>query len=396
VGFLAAPRRNVTLQFEGTQILQVGDPIFIQSGDLTEPIGYISRIKAIDSNQSELDYVDRAFAEIYSSARPLRDGDYLTYHTTPESIDWVVQMMLPPETRAEIARLIASAFRDHQMEIVTALQPIVEKSIRDAGAVIRQDLRNAFAKRDARIRELSKRFQTELVGERLMPLIRDEIWPIVQDEVRPLAIQIGEELWSQTSLWRFGWRAAFDAIPLTEKDLTKREFERFLKDKAVPILESHVYELVEVQQTIMTRISENSRVQSVITEGVKKIASDPDVQQLLTEVFKEVFVDNPRLREVLDRNWSGPEAQQALRITNQRLEPTITAIGETMFGNPFKEINPEFSRVLRNRVLRKDSRWLVLRNDGTSASGAAPTSLPVRPASTSTENPFHIPARPRS
>jgi hypothetical protein len=157
-------------------------------------------------------------------------------------------------------------------------------------------------------------------------------------------------------------------------------------------------DFVNAQQRILVEIVNNPRVQTSVSNALQTIANDPHVQQLLTEIFTEVFVDNPRLKEIFDRNWSSPEAQYALEFTNRRLEPTITAIGETMFGNPFKSITPEFARVMRNRVLKKDDRWLILQLGDSPDSAdlpAEPDSMVVLPGDTSTENPFHIPSRPR-
>ena len=50
-----------------------------------------------------------------------------------------------------------------------------------------------------------------------------------------------------------------------------------------------------------------------------------------------------------------------MKMANGRLESTITRIGQSLFGSPNGKITPEFARVLRNRVLHKDDRWLVLK-----------------------------------
>jgi hypothetical protein len=110
-----------------------------------------------------------------------------------------------------------------------------------------------------------------------------------------------------------------------------------------------------------------------------------------------VITDNPRLKQVWRDVWSTPEAQAALSDANSRLEPTITAIGETMFGNPRKRITPEFSQVLRNKVLFKDQRWLVLQlpKDGEQKSSSRARELNVINGDSNAPNPFHIPARSR-
>jgi hypothetical protein len=65
-----------------------------------------------------------------------------------------------------------------------------------------------------------------------------------------------------------------------------------------------------------------------------------------------------------------------MKMANGRLESTITRIGQALFGSPKGKITPEFARVLRNRVLHKDDRWLVL-NPGVMSETPA-SSEPVR------------------
>ena len=79
---------------------------------------------------------------------------------------------------------------------------------------------------------------------------------------------------------------------------------------------------------------------------------------------------NPRLRAVLEKHWRGPQAEQAFLLASQRLEPAVHQIGQILFGTPETGVTPEFARVLRNRILRKDRRWLVLETGVGEASAA--------------------------
>ena len=125
-----------------------------------------------------------------------------------------------------------------------------------------------------------------------------------------------------------------------------------------------------------------------------RVLRDPEFQRLTMDLLQDVFVDNQRLTQVFEKNWKSEEAKRALEITNKRLDPTITRIGQALFGSPELSITPEFSRVLRNRILHKDDRWLVLHlaEDRSRELGVRET-MRVMFEETGTENPFHVPAR---
>ncbi len=387
-------RRTIEINFPSSQEVSVGDAVYLYDTERVSAIGVVSRVKDEQCTYEELAWVDRAFVTLFGSAPDLSNNDYLVYHAAPDSSAWVLQTMLPPEKRQELTKLIVDSYQKNQDDIVQALRPVVEASLRDASQVIRDDLQVAFESREERIRVIGQRYQAELVDKELIPLVQQEIIPIIRSEGEPLASEIGQEIWSEVSVFRFGWRYLYDKAPLPNKKLTEKEFNRFVENKVVPLLESHLEEIIDVQKAIVRRVASNGKVKSTIAKSLKAVVNDPEVQELLADVFQEVFVNNDRLKGVLEEHWKGPAAQRAMALANNRLEPTITDIGIALFGSPREKITPEFARVLRHRILHKDSRWLTLHAHNPEQSGnkIGPKKLPVRISTTHSEIPY-APAR---
>ena len=63
---------------------------------------------------------------------------------------------------------------------------------------------------------------------------------------------------------------------------------------------------------------------------------------------------------------SGPakKVSGAFDIAGDRLEPVVRQIGDEIFGSEKDGINPDFARVLRSQILRKDRRWIVAWHTG--------------------------------
>lgn len=392
--YLTQSRTAVELKFDSDVVLCVGDPIvsYSESGIATI-IGKIQQLESRDSTDMSPAYTSTAFAEFYSTAGPIREGDHLSYHNTPDSMDWVVQMMLPPKTRKKITDLIVNSYQSHQAEIVSLMAPIVEKSVHQAAVVIREEFQRSVHARQEQIQILGDRYRTQVVDQRIIPLVQDEIWPVIQEEGQPLATVIGQEIWQQASVWRFGWRMLYDKMPLPEKNLAQKEFDKFLETKAIPILESHVPDIIETQQRIIKKVAANEKVREVAADVVQDVARDPEFQMLVGDILKDIFVNNDRVKKIIQENWNSAEARRAMAITNSRIDPTITQIGSIIFGSPDQQITPEFSRVLRNKILNKDDRWLVLHStDSNAAELTSPILLNVKRGSTNTQNPFHVQA----
>ena len=52
--------------------------------------------------------------------------------------------------------------------------------------------------------------------------------------------------------------------------------------------------------------------------------------------------------------------RQAVQLAADYAEPSVRRIGDLLFGTREAGIAPEFAQVLRNQILDKDCRWLVL------------------------------------
>lgn len=360
-GYFGKQKRTVEVVSNSYQMLGFGDPVFLQTEGSTTQVGNVVHIDFGEGYEKfKLGDTKVAMVTLYGNAPTLSPGDYVKVHETSQSIDWVVRTMMTPEMRERIGVLITDGWKTNQDELVSMFQPLIEVSIADAGRIIREDLKKAIDNHKQEIDELAQQYQDQLLKKEIIPLVKDEIWPIVQEESRPLAETIGQEIWQEVSVWRFGWRYIYDKSPLPEKKLTEREFDRFVENKAIPILENHIEDFIEVQKTLLSRISNNEKVKETFSKSVQEIVNDPAFRNLVVSVFKEVLIDNERLKESIRSNWQTPEAKMAMERANRRLDPTVTEIGATLFGSTKTAITPEFARVLRNKVLHKDERWLTL------------------------------------
>ncbi len=367
--YVTKQRRMVEVQFPVDVVLSRGTPVFSSDPEQVNPIGVVSTLDGFESNFKGAGWTRKANVLLYGNAPRLIQSDFVTYHSAPDTTEWVLRTMLPDDKRREISALIASAYKENQSEILDAIRPILNESIATASRVIREELNLALEKRKGQLEELGARYRKELVEEKIVPLVKSEIVPIVQVETEPLVGEIGQEIWGEVSVFGFGWRYIYDKTPLPDRKLTEREFKRFADQKAIPIIMSHMDEIIEVQKRVIRKVAKNPKIKASLTESFDSVLRDSETQALLTELFEDVLVNNERLKIALEEQWQSPAAQQAISFANDRLEPTINEIGVSLFGSPDGEITPEFARVVRHRILHKDSRWLTLSGNGVESGG---------------------------
>lgn len=360
-GYFGKQTRSVELVSDQYQMLGFGDPVFLVDDEQATQIGNVAYIDFGEKYVGfRLGDTKVAMVTLYGNAPALSPGDYMKVHESEQSVDWIVRTMMPPETREKIGDLITDAWKANEDELVSLFQPLIEDSIADASKIVGEDLKVAIENHRVEIDKLSQRYREQLLEKEIIPLIRNEIWPIVQAESQPLAETIGQEIWKEVSVWRFGWRYIYDRSPLPEKKLTEKEFNRFVENKAVPILENHIEDFIDVQKAVVSKVSGNEKVKQTFSKSVREVSNDPEFRELVASIFQEVLINNQRLKKSLRENWQTPDARWAMHKANRSFDPTITEIGATLFGSTHTAITPEFARVLRNKVLHKDERWLTL------------------------------------
>jgi hypothetical protein len=359
--YWSGQRGSAVLVFEEPADLAVGDPLFVRDRDSLRQVGEVQALlrvgKTIPDRRGR---VTEARVMLYPSAPSLSQGAQAGYFETPDSLAWCVNALLPPERRIRIAAEVGRAMEDHRDEILAALRPVIEDSLRDGFELLEQDFPVVMERHRDELAAVAAKYQHEILDKELVPLVKTEIWPIVRRRAEPTVAGVGREMWQRVSLWRFGWRYAYDRSPFPDRQLVDQEWHRFLEQEAMPILVGHSEDFVSVVKEVIRDAAQNERVRAGLRASAWQVAADPELQAILWRLFDELIVDNPQLHEILERHWTGPEAERAFRVASERLEPTVRRIADLMFGTLEDGITPEFALVLRTQILAKDRRWLLL------------------------------------
>jgi hypothetical protein len=351
VGFWLTPRRTIALALPEVPAKD-GDPIFarLANGEYVQA-GYLINT---DSDASA------SLATAVWHAGELEPGDYeFQYQRNRGKIGDIVKLLLPPEKRQRVEHIIRESIERDGQVIAEAMRPLVNRSMRESLPTIEKAFRASIANHRIELEAIGETYRETLLEERLMPLLKDEVLPIVKKHGEPLAQQIGRELWDRASVWRFGWRFLYDRTPLPERELVKREWDRFVEEEAVPVLESHTADMLAAQKNIINEISRNQRVRDELSEIASEIAKDRELQRVVAAILREAIVENMELRRVWIEIWRSAEAKAALQLAGDRLEPVVREIGDELFGTREEGISPSFARVLRNQILGKDKRWIL-------------------------------------
>ena len=364
--FAVSGERIVEVDHGGAQ-LRSGDPVFAHQTD--EQWHQIGHVGSVSPESTELIMYGESANSSYQ----------FTYCENRGSLAEAAQLLLPPQRREAIIARLTEMQRAHGDEITAAFRPVIEKSLLESVPVIQAGLTSAVELHRDEIAALGKDYEARVLNDRLIPLVHSEILPIVNTHGEPLAKEIGLELWDRASLFRFGWRLVYDKSPLPSKNLTGKEWDRFVEQEAMPVFQSRVDQMVDAVKQILIDISLNKVVRDEMLALSQEVIADKRLQSLITEIVQDGIIKNEALREVWYRNWQSAEAQSAMRLAEQRLEPIVRQIGDEILGSEETGISPGFARVLRNQILGKDRRWIEAVRIGSSEELAEVPRLQISP-----------------
>ncbi|MEM6688400.1 MAG: hypothetical protein AAF664_03170 [Planctomycetota bacterium] len=353
VGGVLPSASKVTLPCEVSSI-RAGDPVFLHSiaeaeGSTYRQVGYVL------SHSTDDREVKLHLEGIDASA-----GMTLVAHQQEGSLDEVVATMLPASKREQIRRSLAM-FVEREGEIVVAqIQPLIERSLAEAVPIIERSLQESLRANRSELEQIASDLNKSVIDERWRPLAKEEIIPIVRRHAEATATDIGEELWQRASLWRFGWRAAYDGLPLPKRDYVRQEWQRFVDEEAMQVIEDHSDEIVTAVRGTISDLMANQRVRETIGQSLMEVWRHPEAKAVLEKIVRESVIENEELETHLQSVWQSDEARTRLAVISSRMEPVIRKIGDNLFGTREEGIDPGFARVLRSQILGKDRRWIVI------------------------------------
>lgn len=323
-------------------------------------IGFVSSVDVNDSLDSSAVSGNRVVVTVFDPDRWTTDAT-MQVHRCTGRIDEVLATLLPEDRRAALQVRLAAAMEAHLAEVTDAVLPLVMQSLQASVPLIEQGIVDSVSAHREEIDGLMSKYRSEIIQDRIVPLVRQEVIPIVRRHGQEPAEAIGREIWGKASLWRFGWRAIYDKSPLPERELVQEEWQRFVDQEVVPTMEDHLDEITDAVELILRDLVRNERIRDELVAVVETVSDDDEARTLFRTMVAEAVIDNEALHRVWTEVWSSPDAKNRLRIAGKRIEPILRQIGDEVMGTREGGIEPGFARVLRNQILGKDRSWITVR-----------------------------------
>src|SRR5262249_35806232 len=128
--------------------------------------------------------------------------------------------------------------------VARALRPLADEILGHSMSVLEKNLAPALQKHEAEIKRVLGNDRTILKND-LLPVLKERLGPKAQGKLRTIFKPIGRELWVELPMWSVSWRALVDSLPGNRDSYLDEYWQRFLDDKAIPIVAAHEDEIVK-------------------------------------------------------------------------------------------------------------------------------------------------------
>lgn len=358
-----SPRRVVPVQVAGSWDVRSGDAIF-----LVDPKGPTRLVGEIGTVVDGVDPQKERRVEVilFPSAPEMGVGRYtLIYHRADASLTGIFAALLPPAKRNEVYNELSTTIAKHEDQIFAALEPALREIATNVTPALETELEKSVTRHWAELELILAKHRGDFAGD-LATLGKEVGWPIVKEQAEPLAKQLANEIWQRVSLWRFGWRYLYGKTGLSA-DVLEKEWNRFMTQDALPVIENHVRELSKVAFGVFEAAITDPRTKDTLRTALGRVVADPEFQKITGTILREAILENTDLHNALAESFSQPAVQKSIEQAAEPLEPTLRRIGDILFGDGKGGLSPELARILRNQVLGKDQQWFTLEPSGEEA-----------------------------
>ncbi|HGY91306.1 MAG TPA: hypothetical protein ENK43_09060 [Planctomycetes bacterium] len=301
----------------------------------------------------------------------------LAWHATSGNLEWVFATLFPPERLDRIRRRSRAGWRREKRRFLVDIRPGLETLAGDLAKALEEALPVVLEEHREDLNALGRLFRDLAWRSHLRQVFQSVIWPRAVEASEPAVRAIQDEILDAFPVWALSWAVVVQALPFTDNARVKAKIGDFLREKALPIVRSHLPELKAAGAEVIREMLHDPRVTDAFSQAFQAFQSHPEVRAILTRLLDDWVVENGAFRAVLRDAWSRPALAEPLRRFLSAVEPDIRGIAdEILLDEQRRGINPDLARVLRRQLLREDRKWarLIPGKPG----GPPPSSLPVR------------------
>ena len=277
-------------------------------------------------------------------------------------MNWAIKTILP-DHKLDLIKLELIQFRKDNQEQLTRLTGLVAKDLsEEAITTLNQNLSKSYTKHEPELSKILDKHGQNLKRD-LIPIIKEQLGPSAKEKLKPLLTVIGKELWDALPVWGFTWRAVIDKVPGTKKDRTQKEFDKFVEEKAIPIVSDHEKEFVKVAEDLFIQASKDKKIRKELALLGKKLVNDPEFKNLINIILQEALIEPFKSENLIKRLMENEKLKSEFEELTRAFDPVLKEITRIIIKNDNGQIEDDLVQAMRRVFFERNDRVLIIKLD---------------------------------
>jgi len=292
----------------------------------------------------------------------VRRGSDLRLVDARGDMTWALHAVLPKPKLDEISRLLSEFRRGHRRELMDIAQAVAQDFVQEGITSLDRNLAGAVRRHEKEWRAVLDRHRRGL-KEDLLPVLKDRLGATARVKLKPVLTEVGKELWNELPIWSVAWRAFADKIPGTRQRFIDEWWQKFLDEKAIPIVKNHETEFLELAEELLIEGAEDPVVRKRMAVIARRLVDDPTFRRLVNVMLHETLIEPFRSDLVFQRLAKNRAVRARFTKLNAAFAPTLREIARVVIEDPKGGLDPDLVQVIRRVFFEKEVSSLILRRE---------------------------------
>jgi hypothetical protein len=290
---------------------------------------------------------------------------------TPLSVEDALNALLPETIQERIIEHVARDWQARESELEAVWRPILTQLASAYIDLIAEDFRRALDVRE----DVLVQTATDAAAKARThwPEVQRRLNPIIQEHLTPVLSRLMDDALDQAPKARIAWylyrnnsREAFNLLLEWQT--------RFM----VELPEKDRQEVAQAFRDTWRAAAEDQELVERVKALGRELRDDPQIIQLLEDIYRETISDNPKTAEFLRQAiLKSPQIQQEFYQLIEWFAPTARQVTALCLFDENGATRPEIVHLLRSIALRRQMAWVTLVTPGAGPELAPGATLPA-------------------
>lgn len=337
---------NVSIALPPEVRVRPGDAVYLSSDAGLQHVGEVA---SVDEEGGEA-----ALALEPGTRGRLNATSTATCWEAPLPVEEALPVLFPRSIQDRMAAELVEEWGKRKVRMMAAWAPVVRNLAETYVDLIRHDIQLALERRNDDLWQISKKHGEEVIAS--WPRLQRALGPIMEEHLTPVLSRLLNDAIAEAPKISIAW-----SVARGRNEEAYQKMLNFLGEYLATISTSDKAELERAIERTWRHAKDDQRLQQEVAALARSVLEDQELRTLITEVYEEAIVDNPRTTAFLrNRVLESPEVKGHLYDLVEEIAPMAEQMLTIWLFDTKGRTRPEIVQFVRSTALDRNVSWVTL------------------------------------